>query len=74
MKVQYFGDVSDYRKFALLRLLATVGGFRIGVCWMLTENDGRGTAPTRLPRPNGRARVRSRAVRRVDRSPGKPDA
>ena len=40
MKVQYFGDVNDYRKFALLRLLSEVGGFKIGVCWMLTEADG----------------------------------
>src|ERR1700691_2068017 len=39
VKVQYFGDVNDYRKFALLRLLAEVGGFKIGVCWMLTEAD-----------------------------------
>ena len=42
MKVQYFGDVNDYRKFALLRLLSEAGGFRIGVCWMLTEADGSG--------------------------------
>jgi hypothetical protein len=40
MKVQYFGDVNDYRKFALLRTLAEVGRFRVGVCWMLTEADG----------------------------------
>ena len=40
VKVQYFGDVNDYRKFALLRLLSEVGGFKIGVCWMLTEPDG----------------------------------
>lgn len=39
MKVQYFGDENDYRKFALLRLLSEVGAFRIGVCWMLTEAD-----------------------------------
>jgi len=39
VKVQYFGDVNDYRKFALLRLLAEVGGFKIGVCCMLTEPD-----------------------------------
>jgi hypothetical protein len=30
MKVQYFGDENDYRKFALLRLLANEGGFKIG--------------------------------------------
>jgi len=39
VKVQYFGDVNDYRKFALLRLLSRVGQFKIGVCWMLTEPD-----------------------------------
>ncbi len=39
MKNQYFGDVNDYRKYGLLRLLAGGGGFRIGVCWMLTPND-----------------------------------
>jgi hypothetical protein len=41
MKVQYFGDVNDYRKFTLLRALA-IGEFRIGVCWMLTEADSTG--------------------------------
>ena len=40
MKVQYFGDINDYRKFALLRLLSEVGGFKFGVCWMRTEADG----------------------------------
>ena len=39
VKVQYFGDVNDYRKFALLRLLADIGKFKLGVCWMLTEPD-----------------------------------
>ena len=39
MKVQYLGDVNDYCKFALLRLLARTGSFKIGVCWMLTESD-----------------------------------
>ena len=42
MKVQYFGDVNDYRKFTLLRALAEVGQFKIGVCWMLTEADNSG--------------------------------
>ena len=41
MKVQYFGDVNDYRQFALLRLLAKKGAFKIGVCGMLTEPDRR---------------------------------
>lgn len=40
MKVQYFGDVHDFRKYVLLRRLAK-NGFQIGVCWMLTKDDGR---------------------------------
>jgi hypothetical protein len=39
MKAQYFGDVSDYRKYALLRVLARSGKFKVGVCWMLTSDD-----------------------------------
>ena len=41
MKDQYFGDLNDYRKYGLLRMLADAGSFRIGVCWMLTPPDGR---------------------------------
>lgn len=40
MKEQYVGDVNDYRKYALLRLLGR-SGLELGVCWMLTPNDGR---------------------------------
>jgi hypothetical protein len=39
MKEQYVGDISDYRKYALLRVLASGGQNRIGVCWMLTPSD-----------------------------------
>jgi hypothetical protein len=39
MKEQYVGDVSDYRKYALLRALAGDGEIKIGVCWMLTPSD-----------------------------------
>ncbi len=39
MKEQYVGDVSDYRKYALLRALAAGGRNRIGVCWLLTPSD-----------------------------------
>ena len=39
MKNQYFGDINDYRKYGLLRLLSGTGAMRIGVCWMLTPND-----------------------------------
>jgi hypothetical protein len=41
MKNQYFGDVNDYRKYGLLRTLQRIGGVRLGVCWMLTPDDGR---------------------------------
>src|SRR5437667_9548994 len=40
MKNQYFGDVNDYLKYGLLRCFANAG-LRIGVCWMLTPDDGR---------------------------------
>jgi hypothetical protein len=40
MKEQYVGDISDYRKYALLRAFAAGGEVRIGVCWMLTPPDG----------------------------------
>jgi len=39
MKNQYFGDVNDYRKYGLLRLLSREGAIRTGVCWMLTPDD-----------------------------------
>lgn len=40
MKDQYFGDVNDYRKYGLLRAVAKVCQFSVGICWMLTEQDG----------------------------------
>lgn len=40
MKHQYFGDVNDYVKYGLLRCFSDVG-FRVGVCWMLTDRDQR---------------------------------
>lgn len=40
MKNQYVGDVNDYRKYGLLRSIAQ-SRLRIGVCWMLTPDDGR---------------------------------
>lgn len=41
MKDQYFGDVNDFRKYGLLRALVLPERLRLGVCWMLTEPDGR---------------------------------
>jgi hypothetical protein len=40
VKNQYFGDVNDYLKYGLLRCFAETG-WHVGVCWMLTPNDGR---------------------------------
>jgi hypothetical protein len=40
MKNQYFGDVNDYLKYGFLRAFADAG-LRVGVCWMLTPDDGR---------------------------------
>lgn len=39
MKNQYFGDINDYRKYGLLRVVSS--GLRLRVCWMLTPDDGR---------------------------------
>jgi len=39
MKNQYFGDVNDYVKYSLLRCFAEAG-VGVGVCWMLTPDDG----------------------------------
>ena len=43
MKNQYVGDINDYKKYGLIRVLAGDGehAFRVGVFWMLTEDDER---------------------------------
>ena len=53
MKNQYFGDDKDYRKYGLLRLLAIEGRLRLGICWMLTQEDktGHGGKTNYLERP-----------------------
>lgn len=40
MKNQYFADINDYLKYGLLRCFAAAG-LRVGICWMLTPDDGR---------------------------------
>ena len=42
MKDQYVGNVHDYRKYVLLRVLQSDVDIKLGVCWMLTppERDG----------------------------------
>jgi hypothetical protein len=39
-KNQYFGDINDYRKYGLLRILESKGVGRLLVAWMLTPGDG----------------------------------
>jgi hypothetical protein len=39
VKNQYFGDINDYRKYGLLRILSHKGDVRTAVCWMLTADD-----------------------------------
>ncbi len=40
MKNQYFGDINDYKKYGILRILSGGGAIKTSVCWMLTpDND-----------------------------------
>jgi hypothetical protein len=38
---QFFGDINDYHKYGLLRTFVGNGDVKLGVCWMLTPDDGR---------------------------------
>lgn len=40
MKNQYIGDINDYRKYTLLQRLSEHTDLHLGVCWMLTADDG----------------------------------
>jgi hypothetical protein len=42
MKNQYFGDINDYRKYGLLRILSNRGEIKTAICWMLTPDDDGG--------------------------------
>lgn len=39
MKNQYVGDINDYKKYGLLRVICDATGWRLGVAWMLTPDD-----------------------------------
>lgn len=41
MKAQYVGDIGDFGKVLVLKHVAGLG-FKIGINWVLTENDNRG--------------------------------
>jgi len=53
MKNQYFGDINDYKKYGILRTLSGNGQIKIGICWMLTEdnakNEGKFTSYVKQP-------------------------
>jgi len=53
MKNQYFGDINDYKKYSLLRLLSGQGEIKTAVCWVLTEDDSSsdGKRTTYLEKP-----------------------
>jgi hypothetical protein len=38
MKNQFVGDINDYYKYGLLRILSGFGKKKLGVCWMLTAD------------------------------------
>jgi hypothetical protein len=42
VKNQYFGDINDYRKYGLLRILTDSGTISSAGCWMLTPGDNSG--------------------------------
>jgi hypothetical protein len=54
MKDKYFGDVNDYKKYILLRLLSKNGKLKVMVCWMLTAGDlgGDGNKISYLGKPD----------------------
>jgi hypothetical protein len=58
MKDQYFGDINDYRKYALLRTLLDGNRLSLLVAWMLTPDDGGSDGGRRsyLSRPDEFAR------------------
>ncbi len=39
MKDQYFGDIIDYKKYSLIKLLTGNGKLKTTICWMMTNND-----------------------------------
>ena len=51
MKNQWFGDINDYYKYGFLRLIGKYTNLKIGICWMLTANDGRKPNTSYLTRP-----------------------
>ncbi|MGA8572094.1 MAG: hypothetical protein ACLP7A_01900 [Desulfobaccales bacterium] len=65
MKNQFFGDINDFRKYGLLRVLTRStdsknndkkSDLTLGVCWMLNPDDntphGKRTKYLQLPIPN----------------------
>lgn len=40
MNNKYFGNINDFYKYSLLRTFCDAGNSTLGVCWMLTPDDG----------------------------------
>jgi predicted RNase H-like HicB family nuclease len=56
VKNQYFGDVKDYLKYGLLRCIVA-SGLELGVCWLLTRDDGSNNGQNRKYLEDARYRV-----------------
>jgi hypothetical protein len=54
LKKRWFGDINDYYKYGLLRSMTKYTGLKIGVCWMLTHDDGRNRDIKYLSQPEMR--------------------
>jgi len=74
MKNQFVGDINDYYKYGLLRILSDFGKKKIGVCWMLTpdrteylDDPGRWRNFDRVLFDKLRRIVQARSVRRIQK-------
>jgi len=56
VKNQYFGDVKDYLKYGLLRCIGA-SGLELGICWLLTRDDGGNNGQNRKYLEDARYRV-----------------
>jgi len=75
MKNQFVGDINDYYKYGLLRMLAGFGEKKLGVCWMLTPDRTEYLDDPRKWRKFDpelfdklRRIVRARSVRRIEKA------
>lgn len=50
MRDEFFGDINDYHKYGLLRVLTRKGELRTGVCWMRRHDEGLGEGYLNKPK------------------------